>query len=746
MFPSKLWDRIGAVCRTLAILAAIFGFSLTAMLSSSFAGDELWLLLTAARAPVAAPPVSAVIGPAGGQLHTGRATLVIPAGALQRDVPVRLAGSPPPADFGPQSVATSFTLTLETESVCLPLELSVSGYASASAPVPFALGDNLIDATGNAFPGDPAILPGTVQNGSLKLSIPATEGCGVADALSRATATPTTKIEAQAFSLEGYRFRESAHFRVAYPIALAGLSRDVVADILGYAEEAYELLRSMGYDFTTKIEEKVCITVTRLDEKGGDTVIPLWGGKKASYFRLAEKLCNPNTLEPLKIAIAHEFFHVVQGAAYDPRLSIAIRHSWTSGVFQWIADASSVWFESRILNSPSYVSTAFTDNLYLRYKGLELYANKASAQETGYWASGFIRYLADFGHTSMSQGDPFVRSVWENIRLQDESSMPYSDLRAVIDAVDSDSSTAGLRWTTYAEAVSSGNTQYTNWPSPARYKYYAVQNSVGSTFSDQIQPFSVQGWLYYIDSVAPNRTLFTLNVTDYNEQSSYRLYRKQAGDEKYTDIQALRYGEPYMFTASGKENYYVVVSNANTNPPYKTSSTAAVTLASGDETAYCRDVPTNSRLITSSYYNWRKWVHPDIDNYLYAELHYVDDGTLSKVIAAYCFNPPTGLLRSQTYWQDGEYMSQYIPYNDAGQKHGTARTWSAAGIPACANDYQNDYLNGRHICYYPSGQLLSTGTWTMGNMDGEWIWYDAGGIVTTRCFYNNGTEIQCQNY
>jgi hypothetical protein len=695
------------------------------------AEDDLFLLTVGTRSPKTAAPVTKTIGLGGGTIRTGRATVVIPAESLAQDTLVTLSGMESDNTYGTQSSQTAFSLMIETTDIRKPIGISISGVGAAAAAPYIALGDTF--ATGdNVARNMPALLTATPSDNGLTFSIPTNVGTpgsnpgGVNPGTANSPVRRAGDRSTYAFyHATGYAKYQSSHFELAFPQAILVAEPSIPGLILLAAERSYDLLMQMGFVFDNILPAKFPINVAYgLDERNGETELPL-SGKKNQYILLNNNICNTQNLSLLQSTIGHEFFHVVQNI-YDPRDALAIRHTWLKPYFLWIAEASSTWFESRVLDSTSYVPSVFADNIDMKSTGLETYGmNRILAQNLGYWASGFLRSLTDTYGT-----DRFVTSIWNAVGNQDASA--YCDLAALSSAVGNSANTASL-WRTYLRNVLSNNTGYAGWPAPSNNTGWSSSMGRSGTLRVSTAPFSGLKWPISFQTLSGPDTFWLTALTD-TPSITYDLYRYNGQNQPYTHLKTLTFNKSESINAAPGEQYMVAVVNSNTTYPYTTAEDAAIRIGIEGTSRFCSVPDSIPMAITGGGYN-REWDHP-VRRYPIA-LEQFFDTTRTQISGSWCYDYDTGQQLDYYGWYSNGNMMYENHLNLNNNYNGVWKHWYQSGYIETIQNYSDGKLNGPSSDYYDGGILNSSGNWLDGKRNGTFNWYDRNGNLTYSCVFIN---------
>jgi antitoxin component YwqK of YwqJK toxin-antitoxin module len=144
------------------------------------------------------------------------------------------------------------------------------------------------------------------------------------------------------------------------------------------------------------------------------------------------------------------------------------------------------------------------------------------------------------------------------------------------------------------------------------------------------------------------------------------------------------------------------------------------------------------------------------------------------------WNYPNGELLQEENWSNGKLDGEFLEYNEAGEitvkgeylegteegewfyTQGNAiekgvyydgmRTglwttkWKENGIPISEIEYDQNLFNGKHVLYYSNGKIREAGKYLGGERVGVWHIYDEEGELLLTTVYDEGREIQWNDY
>lgn len=698
---------------------------------------ELTLLLAGVHGVLPPASTEKPIGSDGGTISLGGVSVTIPAGALDTRTMITLSRASAAHGLTPKP-SMAYTLDVP-DNPCIHQPMTVSirtGAANGTTSVGFW---DAYDDGGNTNATLPTILPAQVQDGVATFAIPRTDVCpstsnSPAD-INQARADATNGVPTRSYFsflvISGYLHMQSAHFRVNYPSSLIGEREDVAQQILNYAESAYNKLSNLGFKFDTAITWPMALNVNfGMDERNGETAIPL-SGKASQYICLNANICATDKLNLLKVTIGHEFFHAVQHT-YDPRAALRIRHTWTRPVFLWLAEASSVWFESRMLESSTYVPDVFVNNIDRKNAGLEIATDRSTLQDNGYWASGFLRYL------TTKKSDFLLASIWDEVRAEGTMLSDYSDLTALIRA-DGGTLDAAIDWQKYLSQTMSGTTGYAGWPLPATNQTWMTSDFPTMQFTTSLSPFSGEKWLIGFNN-SPLTEKFWIRASAVDPDITYDIYRSRKAEGPFTPTATLNQDRRQDFTVSQGDVFLITAVNANTSAPYQTPETASVVFGYEGQCSLCDNMP--EKLDMTRIYGITYWYTQDT-NLLVADAALFDNGDPYRLM---CYDLTTGKCKlGKEYYESHNLLSE-APYDEECRIHGVQKKYYEDAHLLSTVTYVHGVTIGPVTLYdnIGGGYYRQSGNYVAGERrDGLWSTYDPSGTLIYTCTYSNGTWIEC---
>ena len=711
------------LCRFL-IQALCLGFVPFLSLTPASADDDILFFVPALAG---LPADSAAIGPAGGTLRAGAASVTVVSGTFDASVQMTLATSRTAPDFLGRPASRIYDLGIETGRMDKDLAVALSGFGGPDRDVVVAVAERA-DYDADRATARPAMVAGQVRSGVLRFTLPATETQAASNArnlVRNATAPDTpTRTGFTFWAVSGFNTMESTHFRLYYPASIQA-DADMAQIILNDAEDAYTRLHDMGF-LTTGLSLPLVITVEAgMGTRDGEAGIPL-SGKAGQYLNLNVNLCAPTHADKLRATIGHEFFHIVQNL-YDPRSALRIRHPRAHPYFLWLSEASSVWFESVVLDSSTYVADVFTSNIDMYRQGPETFVDHAEAQSIGYYASGFLRHLTD-----ARGSNTLVYDIWKEVRDEGRGTSDYSDLTAVVRAVGS-AVTTGAQWTDFVQRLLSKTSGHGGWPEPSasdsRNSYGTLGYVTAWDFSAALAPFSAAKWKVGFNKINAGDTDYFARV-DSSDSIEYAVFKGTGKPPSYGRLGTVSPGAPLNFSVTEGDSVIVTASNSDTTPPYQTPRNAAVHIGLKDTCRYCPGIPATATLYLATERE-RLWRHATKGHQVAYEVYW--DTARTVIAQAECYEYETGCSSTWSTWYENGNREWERVFDCDGQANGVLKHYYGTGVPDEFTTYAHGLQTGAYTKYYENGNYQITGYKTNGAWTGTWTWYDENGTPIQVC-------------
>ena len=544
------------------------------MIQQGWAPEGLVMCVNGSSYPALSGGTTATIGANGGTVADGSTSIIFPANAVTASTSVTVASGSATSDF-PDATIVSGVKTIEIDGDIyqpITVQMSATGAATgkvfavvasdtytASSAVPFFRGV-LYEATASGNILTATIPPSALANRSAKASQD-----GRYSLMAASGSTGQAKRRFTVWFITGYDLLQSSHFSISYPVKPCNSL--VVRDYLQIAEDAYtKLITSIGFS-PAGLAWPMSINVIKLDPgkygEAGYGRIGRWiSGTKSLSLSINQQYCNSSSqadMDEMKATIGHEFFHTIQ-YVYDPHW--AVRESVFGSPFTWLMEASSTWFEAEMLNNSSYASPVFTGNADFYRNGLE-HGGQVNAQDHGYGASGFLRYLTG------KFGNGLILSTWANVSNQ---SGTYSSTGALASA----NVILSSEWQTFAEQYLTGTTSF-GWATPGSsgtaFRYVYSDTKPTTEFIDDLYPLSGVKILMDFNSLKQDKKYTITLVEGKNSFIKAYLYKAKTKVAEFSDT--------YAFDATPGSGFYLIVVNSNDAAPYETSTHIKIKLESG---------------------------------------------------------------------------------------------------------------------------------------------------------------------
>ncbi|MGD0280779.1 MAG: 6-bladed beta-propeller [Dissulfurispiraceae bacterium] len=509
------------------------------------------------------------IGSNGGTVTSNGATVTVPAGAFSTPSSVVLTKVSDPTETDQISSVYEISGIPANFSQDITIQIPVSGSLSGNVYAGlyqdmyfFSLGTPDINST--------TYYPAQQNGGYISFTLPASAGL---------PSSARMKVPAGSGPAPGNTISISAsdgwadpltssrgYFQLSYENKF-GCSTSVLNQWLQYAENNYTLLTTtLGFS-VAGLKNPFPMTVSNMTQPGKEPPYALTGFGQYSrwlgkYYGLSIDLnkdfCNSSTtsdLNNMNITLGHEFFHAIQ-YTYDPAWSVSTAAEWTP--YTWFYESSSIWLESKIV--PDYVDILFTNNASFYTTGLEAGGNcdHLCAQNHGYGASGFLRYLTN------KYGDGLVLNIWNNIKSG--NSTHTVDAIKATGRVNGGVVSLSDDWSAFVQQFITGTTGFAGWSAPSNDALYGA-GATAQTFSWTSYPLSA----YHVN----------LRFTKITSEANYKISMSIAGGNTSADLTGVLYkgttyvgslgvssfgvDSGYTLQASPNDVYDLIIINKDTN-------------------------------------------------------------------------------------------------------------------------------------------------------------------------------------
>ncbi len=517
---------------------------------------------------------TATIGPAGGSLTGGGVTLTVPAGAfsLSTTLTLRKAGAPRlEGDLSDTYAVTGLPASLLAG---VTVEIDVGSVALGAAEKIYVAIDAAMSLKSKpAAEADVAMMvpiEATLSGSKARATIPASWPMPHGNDPGRSEQSLRPRIYTGEFRVkaETKTTWESAHFAARGRSSEASTSNAILSMMEAHYDKIVALGFSLGCRETAGAFRKIAVELSPLGTgesdplgyhvSGGDPCGTNWVFT-SDYLQITTSI--PASDARVRTAAAHELFHLVQDM-YSPGGARANL---------WLKEASSIWIENALGACPD-VQIA---NLEFTWQGLFNAADSASGTEArhGYGASFALKYRTD---QSAVQNDPFLATIWQNIRLGNGEVAAFQSALG---------SSLPAYWKEFAKKFLSGNAGGTCFPAWAHFEREAVasETDLPRSTSFQAYPLSAKSWnvdlIRFKSSAAVSATVTASGLID---NQSIFVHDVKTGSE----LAELTPASPSYEVAdlNALSGTVLVLAFVDTNTPGSFSPTNTVTLkVSGPE-------------------------------------------------------------------------------------------------------------------------------------------------------------------
>jgi hypothetical protein len=321
-------------------------------------------------------------GPEGGVVGDSTAQLLIPAGALPAVTPIRIYASDA-RPFGANSVSRTYRIEGLSTACSRPLHFRLRYVGALSGTSYMALGTTREVSELGGSKLVHGLVAASDSGGFLVADIPALSGGDAARPSRGAGTAATDAVILSAGGASGFSLHNTAHFRVIYPVALAGSG---APDSIGrHLELAHGRLEAMGFSYASRTVWPVVAIVKYGMEAAKDGTVPYgYSTRTAPYDANSGFLVFDADRwarqEEMRVTAAHEWFHLVQDLYTS------------SAAYAWFADATAVWFEGKFVDRAGYVSAARAGQELTPLDGMQP-GPGVDAGHHGYGMSAMIQHL-----------------------------------------------------------------------------------------------------------------------------------------------------------------------------------------------------------------------------------------------------------------------------------------------------------------------------------------------------------------
>lgn len=321
----------------------------------------------------------ATIGPEGGTMSATEFELIVPAGAFSELTDLKLSKNDTEKPFEIAQITSLYTIEGLPEVFSKSLIISIKSGNVPIDDVFMAKGeDNFIsslDTVQTAY----SLLPTEYVDGGYKSSLPA-----IISAEEKSTNTPEP-FNAKFTVLTSYTTVEGAYFQIYAPTSQIQQAEGLQA-MLNNAREKFAD-NPYPMDYSNRTEWPVNVTIRNLKSTvNGYYINSRWGD---NYGYMEFNTTHMSDVDQLKVTAGHEFMHLAQ-SLYDPRSAFA--QAVYAPDWHWVNEATAVWAEESVSNTPGYVSSIRTGHQMTPLDGAEKGA-EAFPGAHGYGMSSMIKRI-----------------------------------------------------------------------------------------------------------------------------------------------------------------------------------------------------------------------------------------------------------------------------------------------------------------------------------------------------------------
>ncbi len=507
-----------------------------------------------------------VIDTGGGSVTYGGLTINIPQNGFTTPTRVSVTSGTPSSDFADATVLSGvYTVEIEGD-LKQPIQVQMPSSGTVNGKVFAVFASDFYTSMSDTPTFSGRLIKAEIIGNMLSTTI-SENPMKIADEVVLLTQTNTKAgvVAKRRFSIwfvAGYDALASTHFEIVYPVKTC--SSTIIREYVNYAEEAYQkLIDNLHFDPSGRLTIPMRINVHELNStmygRGGYGMTVFENGTRSIDLDLNSLYCNnssPDIMQEMKATVGHEFFHAIQ-FIYDPHW--ALRELLFGTAFDWLYEASSVWFEAEMLGNPSYVSKVLNYDYYRT--GLEHGAidGGITAQDHGYGASTFLRYLTD------KFGNDLMLTMWTRIK------------QGVVDnASDAINRTIyiGPEWQTFAEQFLTGTTKFTGWATPSSNTNLVFANTTpAKEFREELYPLSALK-VNLQTRMSATTSKFTIEIVE-GKSNFIKAFLYQ-GTKKLAE-----FTEKYEFDATPTSNFSLFIIDNNDVSPYLTSTFVKAKIATG---------------------------------------------------------------------------------------------------------------------------------------------------------------------
>jgi hypothetical protein len=358
---------------------------------------------------------SSPIGNTGGTVETDGVSIEVPVGSFSTETELRIASANVDNNYSDVSSTDWFIIDGVPNNYSQPLTVKLNTTGDAGGLQFIVVSVPCFSTSMNQVREGFYFIEAEYSDGKLTAQIPPVSNDG--SSLLKTNSEGKFKYTVWG-TIKGYFGYESAqkHFHI---IAKEGTSPLGVSNLAKYFEDAYDKVKSMGYDYSRRTKWPIKVELKQnFGLYGAYSASPL--GINSDFIEIKASIINED--ETAKVTAAHEFFHFAQ-AMYEPFtqfnrgvdmiIDYGTSQVSSSNKFKpkqlWLDEASACWIETKFASSSDFTSASYEPAVYqMPFEGYSETVNGDPASY-GYGMFPFIKYLAD------KEGEQVVNKAYKEI-------------------------------------------------------------------------------------------------------------------------------------------------------------------------------------------------------------------------------------------------------------------------------------------------------------------------------------------
>ena len=355
---------------------------------------------------------SQTIGPEGGELATDDFSLTVPQGAFYSAAELKLYASSTDSPFGDNGVSRTFKLEGLPPYYSEPLQLSIKYQGTLSHGSFIAIGKEalipILDETETVYD----LFPATESSGYLLCQLPPVlQGFGATregdyyEASLKLGPEPAKPMVA----ITDYETYTSAagHFIIKHPADVT----DLVDDVAGYLEDAYDTFKQMGINYQSRTYPDQEIDAVDVIVKKFELPTDLFSyvddnpAEQRHEFKveISKDMMTQAKFPELRIAAGRGFFYLVAELHWTQPYAF-----WYED--HWFFDACAAWSEEKFASQPNHIPGCLYTNEIAPFYGMHAGAEHPDNPMHGYGMSAMIKYLVGL------YGENVLPAMYQQVR------------------------------------------------------------------------------------------------------------------------------------------------------------------------------------------------------------------------------------------------------------------------------------------------------------------------------------------